>query len=297
MINNFYELKSKKYSKLIVLIFLFLLFSSGCTRQNDRDLSFNTRNDQESNKLTEKTLTVMAASSLAGPFQKIGSIFEERNPNVDVVFNFAGSQQLASQIINGASADLFASANIDSMKKLVDSGKVNNEDIVLFAENSLIIIVPWNNPANLQSFKDLAQPNLKIVLGDSNVPVGQYSIQILENVEQDPFYGVNFKPEVLNNVVSYESNVKAIVAKVKLGEADAGIVYISDALSESSDTIKTIVIPEDHNVLADYPIVILGETKNRELSGKFLDLLVSDTGERILNDFGFVPNSDFGVQK
>jgi len=206
-----------------------------------------------------RTLTVFAAASLTGSFGEIGKAFEAANPGVTVTFNFAGTQALATQLTQGAKADVFASANHTYMDNMVTANLVaaGYKD---FVTNVLEVILPANNPANIQTLQDLAKPGLKLVLEDKSVPAGAYSLTILGNMSKDPAYGSDFSSKVLANVVSNETDVKQVVAKVQLGEADAGIVYITDAIA--APTLKTIVIPTNYNVVAKYPIAALTNARS-----------------------------------
>ena len=171
-----------------------------------------------------RTLNVFAAASLTDAFKEIGQAFEAANPGVTVMFNFAGSQTLVTQIQQGAPADVFASASGTNMDAVVTGGYVDKAAPQVFLTNILLVILPSDNPANVQTLQDLAKPGLKVVLADASVPAGKYARQILDNMSKDPTYGTDFGTKVLANVVSNETDVKQVVAKVQLGEADAGIV-------------------------------------------------------------------------
>ena len=231
-----------------------------------------------------RTVTVFAAASLTGSFGDIGKAFEAANPGVTVKFNFAGSQVLSTQITQGAAADVFASANHTEMDKLVTANLVASgyKD---FVTNVLEVILPANNPANLQTLQDLAKSGLKLVLEDKSVPAGAYSLTILANMSKDPTYGSDFSTKVLANVVSYETDVKQVVAKVQLGEADAGIVYITDAIA--APTLKTIVIPTNYNVVAKYPIAALTNAPQSDLASAFVAYVLSPDGQAIMKKWGF----------
>jgi molybdate transport system substrate-binding protein len=232
-----------------------------------------------------RTLTVFAAASLAEAFREIGKAFEAANPGADVVFNFDGSQSLQTQIEQGAAADVFASASQKQMEALISQSLVSNLQSQNFAANQLVVILPSDNPANIQSLADLARPGLSLVLAAEDVPVGDYSRQILEALNGQ--YGSDYAATVLGNLVSEETNVKQIIAKVQLGEADAGIVYASDAVA--SPDLKTITIPTDYNVVAAYPIATLGNAPNRALAEKFVAYVLSTEGQATLKKWGFAP--------
>jgi molybdate transport system substrate-binding protein len=233
-----------------------------------------------------QTLTVFAAASLTGAFGDIGKAFEAANPGVTVNFSFAGSQVLVTQIEQGAPADVFASADHKNMDALVTANLVASgyKD---FATNLLTVILPPKNPANVQALQDLAKPGLKLVLEDPSVPAGNYTRQILTNMSKDPTYGTDFSTKVLANVVSNETDVKQVVAKVDQGEGDAGIVYVTDALA--TPDLKIISIPANHNVIAHYPIAPLVKSSNPNLAAAFVAYVLSTDGQAVMKKWGFSP--------
>ena len=234
-----------------------------------------------------RTLTVFAAASLTQAFGEMGKAFEAANPGVTVTFNFAGSQTLVTQIQQGAPADVFASASGTNMDALVTAGFVDKSAPQIFVTNKLIVILPPANTANVQTLQDLTKPGLKIVLEDPSVPAGKYSRQILDNMSKDPTYGSDFGAKVLANVVSNETDVKQVVAKVQLGEADAGIAYMSDAIA--APTLKTIEIPTALNVVAKYPIAPLLKSANPDLAAQFITYVLSADGQATLKKWGLTP--------
>jgi len=233
-----------------------------------------------------QTLTVFAAASLTGAFADIGKAFESANPGVTVKFSFAGSQVLVTQIEQGAPADVFASADHKNMDALVTANLVASgyKD---FATNLLAVILPPKNPANVQTLQDLTKPGLKLVLEDPSVPAGNYTRQILTNMSKDPTYGTDFSTKVLANVVSNETDVKQVVAKVDQGEGDAGIVYVTDALA--APDLKSISIPANYNVIAHYPITALEKAPNSNLAAAFVAYVLSADGQAVMKIWGFSP--------
>jgi molybdate transport system substrate-binding protein len=224
-------------------------------------------------------LIVFAAASLTEAFDEIATVFESSNPGVDVTFNFAGANTLRAQVEQGAQADVFASANTKEMDTLVANGFVATDAPQIFLTNRLVVITPTQNPAGLSTLEDLAHPGLKLVLAAGEVPVGRYARQMLEAA------GTDFKSQVLANVVSNENTVKQVVAKVQLGEADAGIVYASDAVA--APELRVIEIPAEWNVLAEYPIAALQNAPHPELAAEFVAYVLSSEGQAILQKWGF----------
>jgi molybdate transport system substrate-binding protein len=235
-----------------------------------------------------QTLTVFAAASLAEAFTEIGQGFEAGHPGVKVAFNFAGSQQLAQQLAQGAQADVFASANQAQMDAAVSAGRVAVGDVQIFAHNHLVVIYPKDNPADLARLQDLARPGLMLVMAAREVPVGSYSLQFLEKASQSPGFGGDFEGKALANAVSYEENVRAVYSKVALGEADAGIVYTSD-IPKDDPRVGSLAIPDELNVVAVYPIAPLEDSPNPELAASFVKFVISPTGQGILAGYGFSP--------
>ncbi len=234
---------------------------------------------------TPRTLTVFAASSLTDAFQEIGKNFETAHPGLQVTFNFGGSQTLRTQLEQGARADVFASANTKEMDTLVSGGFVAADTPTIFLTNKLLVILPAKNPANITYLHDLSKPGLKLVLAAEGVPVGKYARQALDRMDQS--FGAGFKDQVLANVVSNEENVKQVVAKVQLGEADAGIVYVSDAAA--APDLKMLEIPDEDNVIAKYPIVTLVQSPEPELARDFVAYMLSPEAQAVLQKWGFLP--------
>ena len=232
-----------------------------------------------------QTLTVFAAASLTDAFTEIGAAFDAANPGVTTTFNFAGSQALRTQIEEGAPADVFASASGKEMETLVTGTFVGADVSQVFLSNKLVVILPADNPAALEKLEDLANPGIKIVFAAEEVPVGKYARQALDLM--DASFGAGYKDKVLANVVSNEDNVKQVVAKVQLGEADAGIVYISDSISVPE--LKSIEIPADLNVIAKYLIAPLAKSENADLVIKYIEHVLSTEGQAILAKWGFAP--------
>ena len=236
-------------------------------------------------------LNIFAAASLQGAFTDIGKAFSQAHSNVTVTFNFAGSDTLATQINQGAPADVFASANATQMNNVVTPGNIAGSAVKTFAHNRLVVIYPAANPANIQSLQDLGKSGVKVVLAAKTVPVGQYALQFLDLAAADPSYGASYKTNVLKNVVSYETDVKSVLSKVALGEADAGIVYTTDAATETGK-VGTITIPDALNVIAVYPIGAVKASKQAITAQMFIDYVLSSAGQATLAKYGFIAGSE-----
>jgi molybdate transport system substrate-binding protein len=230
-------------------------------------------------------VTVYAAASLTGAFGDIGKAFQAANPGTQVVFNFAGSQELRTAIEQGAHADVFASADAANMDKLVSLGLVRGPAHV-FVTNRLVVIVPRDNLAGIKDLHDLAKPNVKLDVADPSVPVGNYMLQALEKLSGDASFGADFKTRVLARVVSKENNVKQVVSKVVLGEADAGVVYATDAQA-AGGSVTSLDIPDPFNVVATYPLAALKDSAQPLLADKFIAFVLSEQGQTILKQYGF----------
>ena len=234
------------------------------------------------------TLTVYAAASLTEAFAELGKRLEAQHPELTVQFSFAGSQQLAAQIEQGAPADVFASADQRSLDFVSEKGLVEGEQQV-FARNRLVVIVPRANPARIGKLEDLTRRGTKVVMAAEAVPAGRYSREVLEQLARAPGYPPQYDERVIGNVVSQEENVKSVVAKVQLGEADAGFVYRSDVTPAASRHVRVLEIPDQYNVIARYPIAIIKDSRNADAARWFLDLVLSPEGQRVLQRHGLMP--------
>jgi molybdate transport system substrate-binding protein len=233
-------------------------------------------------------LTVFAAASLTESFRELGAKLQATSSGSSVSFNFAGSQQLALQLEHGAPADVFASADDRWMNYAKEKDLIEG-DPQLFVRNRLVVIVPRTNPARIRGLPDLARRGTKIVLAAEAVPVGKYSREALRNLASAPGYPAEYDSRVVANVVSQEDNVKAVVSKVQLGEADAGIVYRSDVTPAVSRYVRAFDIPDQYNVIAGYPIARVKASKSPEAAQAFIALVLSDEGQAVLRTHGFLP--------
>jgi len=234
------------------------------------------------------TLTVYAAASLTDAFKELGKSFDASHPGLTTRFNFAGSQQLLLQIEQGAPADVFASADQRWMSYATEKRLIGGDPTV-FAHNRLVAIVPRTGPARIKSLQDLARSGIKLVVAAEAVPAGKYSRETLQNLAGAPGFPPEYDRRVLANVVSQEENVKAAVAKVQLGEADAGMVYRSDVTPAVARFVRILEIPDPYNVIATYPIAVLKAGRNPEAARQFVELVSSEAGQGLLQRHGLLP--------
>jgi molybdate transport system substrate-binding protein len=237
---------------------------------------------------TTRTLSVFAAASLSDAFRELGRELEAKTPGLVVRINFAGSQQLVAQMEQGAVADVFASADERWMSYAQNQGLVSG-DPAMFAHNKLVLIVPKPNPARIGRLQDLAKGGVKLVIAAETVPAGRYTRMVIRNLSRTPGFDGDFAPRALRNVVSEEDNVKSVVSKVQLVEADAGFVYRSDITPAVARYLRIIEIPESANVVASYPVALMKGGPAPEAAKAFVDLLLSAEGQRVLQQHGLMP--------
>jgi molybdate transport system substrate-binding protein len=237
----------------------------------------------------QQTITVFAAASLTDAFTELGQAFEKRN-GARVVFQFAGSQTLKTQLENGARADAFASADSTQFDPLVRAGWL--EPGVVFARNRLVVITPKRGVGRVKTLLDLGASGVRLVIAQENVPVGRYTLQVLENLSKTAPYGMDFSARVLRNVVSEETNVRQVALKVHLGEADAGIVYATDVTPPLAPSVLQIAIPARANVIAAYPIGLVRNASNPSGARALIAFVRSSEGQTVLRRWGFLgPNN------
>ena len=198
------------------------------------------------------------------------------------------SSALETQIEQGAPADVFLSADTTNPKKLVDAGLADGA-AVTFAGNKLTVIVPTANPAGIATPADLAKPGVKVIAAGDEVPITKYATQLVDNLAKEAGYPDDFAAKYTANIASREDNVKAVVAKIELGEGDAGIVYVTDA--RASAKVTTIDVPDSANVPATYAGVVVKASRNVAAAKAFLDWFAGPDGQAILGAFGFLPPS------
>ena len=219
------------------------------------------------------TLNVYAASSLKETFGVLEKEFESANQNVDVKFNFGGSSTLVQQINEGAPADVFASANEKNMDKLVQADGAQGKP-TLFASNTLQIAVPKGNPKQIKTFKDLAKPDVTLVVCASEVPCGSATEEVEKATK------VTLKPK------SEEPNVKSVVSKVQANEADAGLVYVTD-VKAAADQVDGVTFPEAQQAVNEYPIVATKNSQHADLAKKWVEFVLGEQGRAELEKAGF----------
>jgi molybdate transport system substrate-binding protein len=223
------------------------------------------------------TASVFAAASLTDSFKALGKAFQTAHSGATMQFNFAGTPTLVTQIEQGASADVFASADTTNMDKLKADGFTAGTSQV-FAHNKLEIVVAAGNPKGINVLADLAKPGVKYITEAATVPAGKYALQILKSA------GVTVTPK------SLVTDVKSVVSLIELGEADAGIVYVTDVKAAGSK-VTGVLIPDSVNVIATYPIVAVKGAKNAALANAFIAYVLSSDGQATLQSFGFLPAS------
>jgi molybdate transport system substrate-binding protein len=226
-------------------------------------------------------ITIFAASSLTDAFEELAAAFEAGHPGVMVIRSYASSSQLAAQLLEGIPADVYASANEKQMQAVMDGGLVDGQPRI-FASNRLTVIVPEDNPAGLSTPHDLEQPGLALALAAPETPIRFYSDQVIAMLG-----GEDFQAAVYANLISEEPNVRQVVTKVALGEADAGMVYTSDVTPDVAGRVQVIPIPDEYNVTASYPIASINTGSNFGLAQQFITFVLSAEGQAILQSWGF----------
>ena len=252
---------SRRAASVGTALVLSLAFVSACGDGDDSDGA------------GDATLTVYAAASLTTTFESIGDEFEAEHEGVEVEFSFAGSSDLVSQIQEGAPADVFASADTANMEKLTGDD-LQAGDPQNFASNTLQIATPPDNPAGITSFADLAKSDVRVVVCAPQVPCGAATAKVEEVT------GVTLSP------VSEEQSVTDVLGKVTSGEADAGVVYVTDVIA-AGDSVTGVAFAESSEVVNIYPIVVLKDSEQTDLAQEFVDLVLSETGQSILEAAGF----------
>jgi len=254
--------------RIALVVAIAALALTGCAAQSAAEPSASPTADT-----LEGSITVFAAASLKATFTDLAAQFEEAHPGTTVELNFAGSSDLVSQITEGAPADVFASADTKNMTKVTDAA-LNEGEPVDFATNVLEIAVPPGNPAGIENFADLANPDVKLVVCAPAVPCGAATVAV------ETATGVALTP------VSEESAVTDVLGKVTSGEADAGLVYVTDVIG-AGDAVEGIEFDESGEAVNTYPIVALGDSAAPEVAQAFVDFVAGATGQKVLAAAGF----------
>ena len=252
----------------VALCAVFLL---GACSSDDENGSNGSSEDEESEVI------VFAAASLTGAFEQMAEDLEAAEPGLQVLLSFDSSSSLAAQIVAGSPADVFASADLAQIEVVRDEDLVASDEA--FATNRLQVITPADNPAGIERPEDLADPDVTVILAAEEVPVGNYARQFFDEL--------GILDEVEENVVSNEQDVKDVLTKIRLGEADAGVVYVTDVTPEVAEEVQAIDTPELESTRATYGIAVIDEAQNAEEGQLFYDYVLSDNGAGVLGEFGF----------
>ncbi len=230
-------------------------------------------------------LTAYVAANATRPFDRLMQHFHRARPDLRARASYAGTQILLTQLVHGADADLFLSADEEHMEQAVEAGLV--EEYHPVSRTTEVIVVPRSNPAGVTSLEDLGSKPVKLVIGVDTVPIGIYTRQVLENAARD--YGAGFPEDVQRNVVSTETDVKQVLHKVAMGEADAGVVYRSDVSGEVRDQVEVVPIPEEYQVTAINYAAVTTTTADPEGASELLSFIRSPQGQRVFGHFGYLP--------
>jgi molybdate transport system substrate-binding protein len=258
--------------RLLAVVSVPALVFAACGDDDDDDAGSTTTDASAEQSAVEGDITVFAAASLTDAFTELGTTFESENPDASVEFNFGPSSALREQILAGAPADVFASANTSNMDQVVDGGAAADPEN--FVSNLLEIAVPAGNEAGVTGLDDFANPDLLIGLCAEEVPCGEFGREALANAGVSPAIDTN------------EPDVRSLLTKVEAGDLDAGIVYVTDVMA-AGDTVEGVEIPADENVVATYPIAALTDAANPDTADAFVEFVLSDQGQEILTSDGF----------
>jgi molybdate transport system substrate-binding protein len=235
-------------------------------------------------------IIVFSAASLSGAMTDIAKAYETAHPDTKVILNFNNAAVLRTQIEQGASADVFLSANTKHMTALQEEGMIVNDSVRVFATTNLAIVVPHENRANITGLPDLAQPGVRLVMGVKEAPFGDYTRQALEKMARDPAFGPAYRDTVMMNVISEEPTLPSLIAKLRISEADAGIALASDVSKGDRAFVTAIPIPDQYNVVAVFPLGIVQRSTDKDRAAAFIDYIVSSEGASVLARYGFIPS-------
>lgn len=237
----------------------------------------------------EGSVMIFAAASLRAPFEAGEAIYHEAHPSLELEFQFAGSQQLRTQLEEGARADVFASADEQEMQAAVDAGLVDPNQVRRLASNRLVVVLAEGNPAGIAAIADLARPGVKLALADPSVPVGRYTEAFLLAFAEGNGLGPEFSERIWSNAVSLEQNVAGVGTKVVAGEVDAGVVYRTDAISGVAAGLAYLELAQEWAPPIRYVISPLLQAVNPSGAEEFVHWITSDGGQPVLAEFGFLP--------
>jgi molybdate transport system substrate-binding protein len=254
---------------------LLVVAAAACGDDDDDDDSAAGRTEATEAEGLTGSITVFAAASLTDTFGEMADSFEEENLGATIKTNFGASSALREQILAGAPADVFASANTSNMDQLVDADAVAGEPEV-FVTNQLEIAVPAGNPGGVDGLDDFAKADLAIGLCAEEVPCGQFGREALANAGVTPAQDTD------------EPDVRSLLTKVEAGDLDAGLVYHTDVLA-AGDEVEGVEVPEEFNIIAAYPLAALSASGNADLAAAFVEFVLSDEGQSILGSYGFMP--------
>lgn len=267
------ELDVPRSRRLMLTWLMLLVGTAGCNQADPAPVAV----------ARDQPVVVFAAASLREVFTALAVVFEQSHPRAEVVLHFAGSQELRTQVEHGATVDVFASADARHLQELERGGYVR--DALTFAGNEPVVVVASERAGTLRAFAELPSAT-RIAVGSREVPIGRYTEQILDRASTS--LGAEFSARVRANIVSRELNVRQVLARVTLGEVEAGIVYRTDALAAKTP-IVTVSIPPHVNVLAAYTIAVAVAAPRPQLARQWIELLVSPAGQRALDRAGFLP--------
>lgn len=233
-------------------------------------------------------LTVYGAASLKGVLDRVESAYEAAAPGVTLTISTDSSATLETRIEQGAPVDVFLSADTKNPQKLIDAGLTGGA-LVPFAGNRLTVVVPAGNPAGIRTPADLAKAGVKVIAAGDAVPISRYAAELVANLAKEPGYPADFATAYAANTVSREDSVRAVIAKLELGEGDAGIVYVTDA--KASTKVTTVAVPDSANVTATYAGVVVKASTHAAAAGAFLAWLAGPGGQAILGTFGYLAHS------
>jgi molybdate transport system substrate-binding protein len=284
-------MKSRLAAIVSILLFVVAACSNGGaspTAITAPSTAPSTATSADARSAAPAALTIYGAASLKGVLDKVKTAYETANPGTTLTISTDSSATLETQIEQGAPADVFLSADTTNPKKLVDK-RLAAGAAVTFAGNKLTVIVPTTNPAGITTPADLAKTGVKVIAAGDAVPITKYATQLVANLAKEAGYPADFAAKYTANIASKEDNVKAIVAKIELGEGDAGIVYVTDA--KASTKVMTIDVPATASVPATYAGVVVKASRSAAAAQAFLTWFAGPDGQAILSTFGFLSPS------